>query len=101
MLANLGHTVISASSGQDALKLLRQSNDIDLVITDQAMPGMTGSELAEAALAERPDLSIIIATGYAELPKGAAENLPKLAKPFFQDDLAEAIARVGRFSETS
>lgn len=62
------------------------------------MPGMTGSELAEAILAERPGFSIIIATGYAELPHGPAQLLPRLAKPFFQDDLADAIAKVARSS---
>ena len=96
MLEDLGHTVLSVSSGAQALDLLRKENDIDLLITDQAMPGMTGSELAETILAERPDFSIIIATGYAELPDGPARALSRLAKPFFQDDLADAIASVAR-----
>ena len=96
MLEDLGHTVLSVSSGAQALDLLHKENDIDLLITDQAMPGMTGSELAEAVLAERPDFSIIIATGYAELPDGPARALPRLAKPFFQEDLADAIASIAR-----
>jgi len=96
MLEDLGHTVLSVSSGAQALELLRREQNVDLLITDQAMPGMTGSELAEAILAERPGFSIIIATGYAELPEGPAQALPRLAKPFFQDGLADAIAKVAR-----
>jgi CheY-like chemotaxis protein len=67
---------------------------VDLVITDQAMPKMTGSELAEAIRAERPALPILLATGYAELPPGAGADLSKLEKPFFQADLERAIADV-------
>jgi hypothetical protein len=55
---------------------------------------MTGVALANAALSEFPGLPIIIATGYAELPDGSGNNLPKLAKPFFQEDLAGAIASI-------
>jgi PAS domain S-box-containing protein len=93
MLEDLGHTVYSASSGAEALKLLRQ-HKVDLLITDQAMPGMTGIALANAARSEWPGLPIIIATGYAELPDGSGNDLPKLAKPFFQEDLANAIATI-------
>jgi CheY-like chemotaxis protein len=93
MLEDLGHKVHCASSGDAALKLLRQ-HQVDLLITDQAMPGMTGIALAEAARAEWPDLPIIIATGYAELPDGAGKDLQRLAKPFFQQDLANAIAEI-------
>jgi PAS domain S-box-containing protein len=93
MLEDLGHTVFCASSGPEALNLLRQHN-IDLLITDHVMPGMTGIALANAALSEWPCLPIIIATGYAELPDGSGKNLPKLAKPFFQEDLANAIAGI-------
>jgi CheY-like chemotaxis protein len=91
LLEELGHKVYSASSGTRALEILRQEKDIDLLITDQAMPGMTGSELAIEARAERPALPVILATGYAELPPGEGERLSRLAKPFRQQDLAEAI----------
>ncbi|HEY0220100.1 MAG TPA: ATP-binding protein [Afipia sp.] len=89
MLEDLGHIVFEATSGRQALAILQERSDIDLVITDQAMPVMTGSQLAEAIHAQRPNLPIILATGYAELPAGVA--LPKLAKPFLQDDLAQAV----------
>lgn len=101
MLEELGHTVFAATSGTEALSLINEKGDIDLLITDQAMPGMTGSQLAEAVRSDWPDLPIIIATGYAELPAGPAQALPRLAKPFFQRDLAEAIASVSQLSVTA
>jgi CheY-like chemotaxis protein len=94
MLEELGHTVFSASNAMEALTIIRERGDIDLLITDQAMPGMTGSELAEAVRRDWPDLPIIIATGYAELPEGPAQAIPRLAKPFFEKDLADAIASI-------
>jgi signal transduction histidine kinase/ActR/RegA family two-component response regulator len=96
MLEDLGHTVFEAASGKQALDILRQEERVDLVITDQAMPHMTGTQLAEAIRAERPNLAIILATGYAELPPGTDARLPKLAKPFRQEDLSRAIAEVVR-----
>jgi PAS domain S-box-containing protein len=92
LLEELGHTVYAASSGTRALEILRREETIDLLITDQAMPGMTGSELVSIIRAEKPELPVILATGYAELPPGEAEGIPRLAKPFRQQDLAEAIA---------
>ncbi len=89
MLEELGHTVFEATSAKQALAILQAHGNIDLVITDQAMPAMTGSQLAEAIHAQHPDLPIILATGYAELPDGVV--LPKLAKPFLQDDLEQAV----------
>ena len=97
MLEDLGHTVLEASSGKSALEILRREGNIDLVITDQAMPHMTGSDLAAAIRLERPGLPIILATGFAELPPGADEALPKLSKPFLQQQLADAIAKTVAF----
>jgi len=90
MLEELGHDVHSLSSATKALDLLRRQN-IDLLITDQAMPVMSGIELIRAARKLKPDLPVIIATGYAELPAGVGLDIYKLAKPFSQRDLAEAI----------
>jgi len=94
MLEDLGHSVLEATSGKEALDIIRREAGVDLVITDQAMPHMTGSDLAVAIRAERPDLPIILATGYAELPSGADKGLPKLSKPFRQHQLADAIVKV-------
>jgi PAS domain S-box-containing protein len=92
MLQELGHTVLEAGSGKQALDILRREPAVDLVITDHAMPHMTGVQLAATIREERPELPIILATGYAELPPGAETGLPKLAKPFRQQDLMEAVA---------
>jgi CheY-like chemotaxis protein len=93
MLEDLGHSVVEASSGQAALELLRSRTDIELVITDQAMPGMTGVELARHIKSQRPTLPVILATGYADLPNEKDAAWPRLSKPYQQDDLATAIAR--------
>ena len=90
MLEDLGHRVFEAISGNEALAILRREPAIDLVITDQAMPGMTGVQLAEAIRAEWPDMPFILATGYAEIPADA--GLPRLGKPFSQSELAASIA---------
>ena len=79
-----------AYSGKEALELLRQRS-FDLLITDQGMPGMTGIQLIEEAQALHPDMAVVLATGYAELPPGLAINVPRVAKPFFQVQLALAI----------
>jgi PAS domain S-box-containing protein len=94
LLEELGHHVYSASSGTRALEILRKEQNIDLVITDQAMPGMTGAELVSKIRAERPELPVLLATGYAELAPGEGLGIPRLAKPFRQRDLAGAIEEV-------
>ncbi len=91
MLQEMGHKVLEATSGNQALDILREQS-VDLVITDHAMPKMTGAQLAAAIRAERPGLPIILATGYAELPPGSDAELPKLAKPFGQQELMQAVA---------
>ncbi len=93
LLEELGHRVYSAPSGIQALEVLRHEAGIDLLITDQLMPGMTGLELTTKVRAERPELPVILATGYAELAPGEGTGIPRLAKPFNQRQLAEAIAQ--------
>lgn len=90
LLEDLGHTVIEASSGREALATL-ESTQIDLLITDHAMPQMTGAQLI-AAVGERwPALPVILATGYADLPAGAGAGVLRLNKPFWQADLEKAV----------
>lgn len=90
MLEDLGHEVFEASSGRQALEILRQNSAIDLVITDQGMPRMSGLQLIAEVKSERPDLLVMLATGYAELPPGSP-ILPRLAKPYMLHHLAAAI----------
>ena len=91
MLDDLGHRVIEAASGPDALALLAHEPCVDLMITDQVMPGMTGLQLAAKVRAERPGLPILLATGYAEMPASSDPTLTRLAKPFTQSQLADAV----------
>jgi PAS domain S-box-containing protein len=93
MLEDFGHTVIDAISGPAALEVIRKTSRVDLVITDQAMPQMTGMQLAAAIRVDWPNLPILLVSGYAELPSKTAFELPKLAKPFSLDDLEDAVAR--------
>ena len=92
MLEDLGHEVLEANSGKRALEILRDVERVDLMITDYSMPKMNGMELATTARELRPDLPILLATGYAELPSGPAIDLPRIDKPYHQERLAAGIA---------
>jgi PAS domain S-box-containing protein len=94
MLEDMGHTVLEAPSGARALEILNEHR-IDLVLTDQAMPRMTGLELVQHIRARWPSLPVAIATGYAELP-ASSSSLPKLSKPFDQRDLQRVIVEALR-----
>ena len=94
MLMDLGHDVVEAHSGKEALKSLGEGAVFDLLITDYSMPGMTGGELAKAARALIPNLPILIASGYAELPAGVDLEVARLGKPYTQDQLATEISKL-------
>src|SRR5439155_6135320 len=85
---------IEALSGGRALDMLRLGAKVDVVVTDHAMPGMTGTELARQIRQAWPGLPVILATGYAELPNGEEPGLPRLSKPYRQDELMAQIAQV-------
>jgi signal transduction histidine kinase len=94
MLEQLGHRVLVATSGALALDVVRLEPKIDLVVTDHAMPGMSGMELADRIRETRPNLPVILATGYAELPSGHESGIPRLDKPYRLEKLAAMIAEV-------
>ena len=94
LLEDLGHKVFEAWSGNEALEIFQREPGIDLVITDQAMPNMTGIELVDRMMAIRPELQVIVATGYGELPPGISGSIRKLGKPFGQAELARALGEV-------
>jgi len=74
--------VIPVGAGARALEAIDSTPAIELVITDQAMPGMTGLQLIEEIRARRPELPVILATGYAELPQTvSASSIARLASP--------------------
>jgi PAS domain S-box-containing protein len=94
MVEDLGHHVTAAGDGAEALALIRQEHDFDLVITDQVMPNMTGSQLAQQVGALFPNLPIVICSAFTDVPSMAASGLLRLPKPFNQADLARAISQV-------
>ncbi len=91
MVEDLGHHATGAMSGAEALSLVEVER-FDLVITDFAMPGMTGAELIKTLAKTHPDLPCLLATGYAVLPPGMPKDLVRLDKPFNEDRLGESIA---------
>lgn len=91
MLEELGHAVSTADSGGQALELLMSGRPTDLLITDQVMPAMTGTDLLAEAGRCRPGLAGILATGYAEDKGGEKGPYIRLAKPFVLADLRRAI----------
>jgi CheY-like chemotaxis protein len=84
-----GYTVSAAASGQEALDILGGSPDIQMMISDVRMPGMSGLELVERAVAAHPDLKVILISGYF-LPQQVARRF--LKKPFHIRDLVAAVA---------
>jgi CheY-like chemotaxis protein len=95
MLEELGHSVIEASSATAALETLKSGRPIDVVITDHAMPGMTGAQLAVILKQDYPDLPVVLATGYAEISGEDEAICPfRLSKPFRLEDLATTLARI-------
>ena len=98
LLEYLGHTVDLAISGEDALEQVTRNPSIDLVVTDQLMPRMTGSQLAARVRLAAPDMPILIVSGFAELGSASGGRFPVLAKPFDGASLAGAIADLQRSS---
>jgi PAS domain S-box-containing protein len=94
MLADLGHDVVEAHSGKEALTLIDGGASFDLLITDYSMPGMTGAELAKAVRERAPTLPILLASGYIDLPPGVEIDVARLAKPYSQEQLASALSRI-------
>lgn len=92
MLEDLGHTAIEAASGEEALDYLWKGGVVDLVLTDQAMPRMTGLQMAERIKAHWPGLPVILATGYANPSDDSRLSLPRLSKPFRREALKATLA---------
>jgi PAS domain S-box-containing protein len=90
MLEDLAHTVVQFSSGARALDYLASGAACDVLVTDQRMPSMTGTELVRRARALLPGLPAVLISGYTQ--DIDFEGLPRLAKPFRAADLAQAVA---------
>ncbi|HWA49931.1 MAG TPA: PAS domain S-box protein [Dongiaceae bacterium] len=91
MLQDLGHNVYTASSAAEAMEVLHRGTHVDLIVSDQAMPHMTGIQLAELVKETWPDIAFVIATGYLELPTDVGDVVT-LTKPYMESDLRRAIA---------
>lgn len=95
MVSELGHAAESVTSAQEALDRVLAGEAVDLVITDHAMPGMTGLELARKLRAERPELPVMLATGFDELPGNEPDDdWPRLRKPFQREELVTLMTRL-------
>jgi len=100
-LRSLGYYVVSASSGIEALEMLRRDDNIDLLFTDVVMPGdLAGRALAAKAMELRPGLKVLFASGYFEgalVGKGQLEtDVQFLAKPYRKKELAQKVEEVLR-----
>ena len=94
-LADMGHRVVEAADGSSALDILKTDDQLDLLIADFAMPGMTGTDLADKVRAIRPEIGILLVTGYAD-PRRLPEGYPMLHKPFNRIDLAAKVSEAAR-----
>ena len=102
MLTRLGYQVVSTRSAQEALTLFRrQPESFDLVITDLTMPQMSGDQLADELVRLRPDIPIILCTGFGPGFRSTLSSLEMrsegirevVMKPFDRTDMAQAIRR--------
>ena len=96
VLEELGHTVLEAGDGAAAMRVLATGARIDLLVTDVGLPGqMNGRQVADAAVAQLPDLKVLFITGYAEnavIGNGQlAPNMALVTKPFAMDVIAARI----------
>jgi PAS domain S-box-containing protein len=92
LLVELGYRAIGAASAEAALTVLDRE-PVDLLFTDVLMPGMSGLELAARARERRPDLPVLLASGYsAEIAGGAPCAFQTLAKPYGAQSLGAALA---------
>ena len=92
-LGELGYRVLQAADGVTALERL-DDGDIDILVTDYAMPGMTGAELIRRARRKPQAVRTLLITGYADLPPEERADMELLHKPFRSEELAERIATV-------
>jgi len=99
MLKSMGYQVICLRNSSEALEVFHRQHDrIDLVITDQTMPNMTGEELAKEIMRIRADIPIILCTGFSEAispEKARALGIREyVMKPFTKSELSKTIRKV-------
>lgn len=97
VLGELGYQTLEAGNAQEAMPFLENPQRIDLMISDVGLPGMNGRQLADLAQANRPELKVLLATGYAEgsnVEGYLAANMQIITKPFAIDALANKISEM-------
>jgi CheY-like chemotaxis protein len=94
ILRSRGHRVFAALGGHEALDVLADHTDIDLLLTDVVMPAMSGTELATRARERYPLLEVLFLSGYAEPEGGVIDPHRLLSKPIGERDLAAAVESV-------
>ncbi len=97
-LLDAGYRILAASNGKEALKVFAEhSAAVDLLIADCMMPGMNGQELAETLVRQKPDMKVLLISGYEHPPVGSAAGAVELVrKPFSGKDLIERVVEVMR-----
>jgi CheY-like chemotaxis protein len=95
MLADLGYAIVEACSGEEAMRLIEQGTQFDVLVTDHLMPGMSGNELAAAVRSLRPKVPVLVVSGYARTEE-IDPTLPRLSKPFRKTELAASLRRILR-----
>ncbi len=96
-LEDSGFTVFPAGDGEEALAILKENPGIQVLVSDIKMPRMDGYALAEAGLALRPELKIVLMTGYAQDPPPSllkAREIKTLHKPFDLERLSEMVGQM-------
>lgn len=93
VLQRAGYEVLTANSGREALRLAASQN-VDLVLSDHLMPGMTGAELAQQLKAIHPDLPVLLISGVNEIPPGSNIADVFLSKVEGPDVLCKHVAAV-------
>jgi CheY-like chemotaxis protein len=91
-LRDAGYAVWEAGDGESALRIIEAKPEIDLLISDVKMPGLSGYQLVDASLTLRPDLKVLLMTGYAQepIPKRITQaGIQVLYKPFDFDKLPD------------
>jgi PAS domain S-box-containing protein len=104
LLREIGHSVIEASTGAEALDLLRSGDPpIDLLLSDYAMPQLSGTDIVAMAREFRPDLPALLVTGYADADeiRQRPDDVEILSKPFTLPDLATAVSKASKVPATS
>jgi PAS domain S-box-containing protein len=95
ILEDLGYTVLTAPDGPSALAGLKKEPKVDLLITDMVMPGgMNGHQLADQARELRPDLPVLLASGFPRDSFANGRRYPLIQKPYLEDALARKVRKV-------